>query len=204
MTMGAKPQVLVTVFSDYICPFCYLGFLRLERLRDRHDLKVNWCGLEIHPENPPQGQPVAALGYSDAQWHGLQESLRQLAREDGVVFGPQHRTTNSRQALLLAEAAKEEGPEVFYRLHRRLFEAYLIEDRNIGDRAILAAVAGEAGVSTAVQERARREPRYLQRLQHHRRLAQRAGVRATPTAFFRGRRVDGVASVEDLRAAAEA
>lgn len=67
MTMGTKPQVLVTVFSDYICPFCYLGFLRLERLRDRYDLKVNCCGLEIHPENPPEGQPVAALGYGAAQ-----------------------------------------------------------------------------------------------------------------------------------------
>ena len=33
MTTDTKPLLKVTVFSDYICPFCYLGWLRLEKLR---------------------------------------------------------------------------------------------------------------------------------------------------------------------------
>ena len=45
----AKPELRISVFSDYSCPFCYIGSRRLRRLGERYDLKVNWCGLEIHP-----------------------------------------------------------------------------------------------------------------------------------------------------------
>jgi len=37
----AKPELKVTVFSDYICPFCYIGSRRLLRLNDDYDLKIN-------------------------------------------------------------------------------------------------------------------------------------------------------------------
>ena len=63
----AKPTLLVTVFSDFICPFCYVGHVRLNRLRDLYDLKVNCCFVEIHPETPPEGRPVNELGYPEAQ-----------------------------------------------------------------------------------------------------------------------------------------
>lgn len=56
----AKPTLLVSVFSDYICPFCYGGSHRLLRLRRRCELQVNWCGLEIHPETPPFGDAAGA------------------------------------------------------------------------------------------------------------------------------------------------
>ena len=50
--MGAareKPVLLATVFTDYICPFCYVGDARLDRLREDYALKINWCFVEIHP-----------------------------------------------------------------------------------------------------------------------------------------------------------
>ena len=55
MAVTDKPELLVTVFTDYICPFCYVGDVRLERLRTDYDLKINWCFLEIHPETPSTG-----------------------------------------------------------------------------------------------------------------------------------------------------
>ncbi len=65
--MSNLPELQVTVFSDYICPFCYVGHHRLMRLKDSYDIKVNWCLLEIHPENLEQGEPVASLDYSSKQ-----------------------------------------------------------------------------------------------------------------------------------------
>mgnify|MGYP001821638697 FL=1 len=47
--MAVLPELKVTVYSDYICPFCYVGNHRLQRLRDSYELKINWCLLEIHP-----------------------------------------------------------------------------------------------------------------------------------------------------------
>lgn len=39
---ATKPELRLTVFSDYICPFCYIGDARINRLREDFDLKVNW------------------------------------------------------------------------------------------------------------------------------------------------------------------
>lgn len=47
----AKPDLPVTVFSDYICPFCYIRERRLARLSEHYDLSVDWRFLEIHPGN---------------------------------------------------------------------------------------------------------------------------------------------------------
>ncbi len=44
----------LTVFYDYICPFCYIGSHRILALGDQYDLQINWAGMEIHPERPPR------------------------------------------------------------------------------------------------------------------------------------------------------
>ena len=114
-----KPELRVTVFSDYICPFCYIGHVRLARLADEYDLKVNWCMVEIHPETPAQGRPVDELGYPPEQWNTMMSELGAMAQAESIVIRPHTVTTNSHQALLLAEAAKEQGSAVFYALHNR-------------------------------------------------------------------------------------
>ena len=117
MSTFQKPELRVTAFSDYICPFCYIGCLRLEKLREDFDLKVNWCFLEIHPNTPSEGQPVAELDYSDEQWLEMMGELGEMARTEGVLLRGQSAITNSHKALVLGEAAKSFGKEVFYSLH---------------------------------------------------------------------------------------
>ena len=46
----------VTVYYDYICPFCYLGSKRILELSKEFDLDMEWVGIEIHPEFPPEGK----------------------------------------------------------------------------------------------------------------------------------------------------
>ncbi len=205
MNPQAKPALLATVFSDYICPFCYIGDLRLDRLRDEFDLKINWCLLEIHPDTPAAGMPVSELGYSDPLWQEMMENLETLADEEGVHFRPHEFTANSHQALLLAEAAKEEGAGVFYRLHRRLFEAFFTEGMDIGATDVLTEIARETGVADTTRERAWSDPRYERRLAEYLAAARSLGVRATPTVFFgEQRRLDGALPFAEFRKAARA
>jgi predicted DsbA family dithiol-disulfide isomerase len=193
MSETGKPELLATVFSDYICPFCYIGDLRLDRLRTHYALKVNWCLVEIHPETPATGKPVGELGYPPGQWQAMMDNLERLAEEEGVSLGAHDFTTNSRQALLLAEAAKDAGADIFYRLHRRLFEAFFIDGLNIGDATVLSGLAVECGVPRELIEGARADRRYPDRLQRNLAAARALDVRATPTVFFgQHRRVDGV------------
>lgn len=200
-----KPALLATVFTDYICPFCYIGDVRLERLRKYFDLKINWCFLEIHPDTPESGMPVEELGYDSDLWQQMMDNLRAMAATEDIRFRAHDFTTNSHRALLLAEAAKADGAEVFYRLHRRLFTAYFSDGLNIGDAAVLRCLADECGVAAGTVERAWHEEHYEQQLQRYLAGAHDLGVHATPTVFFgRDNRLNGALPFDAFLRAARA
>ncbi len=199
-----KPELKVTVFSDYICPFCYLGAARLQRLRESYELRINWCFLEIHPETSSAGESVAALNYSAQTWQRMMAMLRQLAGEEDLVFREHDFTTNSRSALQLAEVAKFIDRDVFYRLHASLFEAFFRHGENIGERAVLHRLGCEAGMSEQQVEQAWRDAAAAERLRQHSMAARELGVRATPTFFVGDKRLDGVVPLAQLIAAVRA
>lgn len=180
----SKPELKISVFSDYICPFCYIGSRRLLRLRQDFDLKVNWCGLEIHPETPAAGMPIENLGYAPQRWAQMTQALAQMAEEEQLDLGTHRITTNSHKALLLAEAAKQTGQECFYALHERLFHAYFTEGRNIGDTEVLTALATECGVPPATVAAAWQDPAYAQRLTLNLGFARELGISGTPAYVF--------------------
>ena len=153
-----KPELKVSVISDYICPFCFIGHKRLATLRDHYDLKINWCFVEIHPETPALGHDVALLNYSEEYWNGLMKNLQQLASEENITLSPQTMTTNSRKALLLAEASKQLGPDYFYPLHESLFNAYFVNGQNIGDEQVLRKLAAECDIPDEIIEAAWSDP----------------------------------------------
>lgn len=201
--LGAKPELKVSVFSDYICPFCYIGSRRLLRLDADFDLKVNWCGLEIHPETPAAGMPIAELGYPSEQWSRMMAVLEEMATAEGIDFSSHDFTTNSRKALLLSEAAKQGGREQFYALHERLFSAFFTQKQNIGDEPVLRALARESGVGDEIVESAWRDPRHETRLKLNLQWAVALGVNSTPSYVIGTDVLIGAVPLEDLRAAAE-
>jgi len=200
----SKPELKVTVFSDYICPFCYIGDARLKRLRACFELKVNWCFLELHPETSSQGEPVSSLNYPAETWKRMMVTLRHMAEQEGLSLREHDFTTSSRSALQLAEAAKTIDPAVFYRLHARLFEAFFAEGSNIGDRDYLRSLALDAGMTEAQIASTWQDAAVSERLQHYLKAAQELRVQATPTFFIGQRRLDGAVSVDQLVEAAEA
>ncbi|MGH8752229.1 MAG: DsbA family oxidoreductase [Burkholderiales bacterium] len=200
--MDSKPKLSVTVYSDYICPFCYVGDARLARLQDEFDLQADWRGLEIHPDNPPQGRPLSELGYPPALWRQMMDNLDQMAREEGLHFAERTFTTNSHQALLLAEAAKDASAQQFAALHQRLFAAYFVERQNIGQPEVLRAIAVEAGLAEALVQRAWSDARYEERLRQNWRDASRLGISGTPAFIIGEEIISGAAPVAMLREAA--
>lgn len=198
-----KPLLKVTVFSDYICPFCYIGDLRLDRLREHYDLRVNWCAIEIHPKTPSEGQPIEALGYDRDRWQSMMESLNDMAAAEGVTLKEHAFTTNSRSSLLLAEAAKPLGKDIFYRVHRSLFEAFFVDGLNIGDQGILKTLAQDAGMSDSQITAAWDEGDASKKLDQYRKAALELNVSATPTFFIGEQRLDGAVPYEQLLAAAQ-
>ena len=200
--MATLPELKITVFSDYICPFCYVGHHRLMRLRDAYDLKINWCFLEIHPETSPEGEPVASLEYPSEQWNQLMRNLETVAKEEGIAMAEHSFTTNSRDALMLSEAAKQEGRDKFYDLHERLFTAFFVHSRNIGDRNVLRELAAQSGINIGIVESAWLDKTYEQRILANYHEARHHEVQAVPSFIFGDRKLTGVVTEDVMRSAA--
>lgn len=198
-----RAPLKVTVFSDYICPFCYVGDARLDKLKENFDLDVDWSFFEIHPDNPAEGKPVSELGYPPEQWRRMMANLEAMASADGLQLAPRSFTTNSHRALLLAEAAKDLDGDVFERLHKRLFTAYFAEQKNIGDDSVLREIAREVGMSDEAVDRALTDAAYERRLEQQQTRASMLGIQGVPGFLFGKYFVSGAVPVETLIAAAE-
>ncbi len=203
MKQQTKESLKVTVFSDYICPFCYVGDARLDKLKEHYDLDVEWSFFEIHPDNPAEGKPVSELGYPPEQWQRMMANLEAMAKKDGLKLAPRSFTTNSHRAMLLAEAAKDMDAEIFERLHKRLFIAYFVEQKNIGDEEVLREIAREVGIPDDAVDRSFRDKAYERRLDQQQTRAAMLGVQGVPGFLFGKYFVSGAVPVETLIAAAE-
>ena len=197
-----KPSLKVTVFSDYICPFCYVGDARLDALRDEYDLEVEWNWFEIHPDNPAEGKPVSELGYDPQRWAQMMASLEAMAEREGLPLAKRTFTTNSHKALLLAEAVKALDLDVFERLHKRLFDAYFRQARNIGDEKVLRDIADECEIPEDVVEQAwnSQELEHVLKAQNVR--SAQLGISGVPAYIIGRYLVPGAVPVEVLRQAA--
>ncbi len=200
--MVTLPELKITVYSDYICPFCYLGHFRLQRLRDSYDLKINWCFLEIHPETAKAGEPIDSLDYSSAQWQQMLANLQRIAEEENIPLSKLSFISNSKDALLLAEAAKHCGREKFYSLHEKLFSAYFVDNRNIGDRDVLNEIAESCNIDKEIIDLAWTDEKHEKRLLDNFNSARKHKIQSVPSFVFGDRILTGVATEATFRQAA--
>lgn len=131
------------------------------------------------------------------------ESLRRAGEPYGIAFSPLRFLANTRLALEASEYAREKGK--FAEMHTRLFEAYFLEGRNIGERQTILEIGRETGLNERELGNHLVNHTYFPRLQKARRLGQEYGVKGLPTFIFPGnQRIVGARSYETFREAAMA
>ena len=168
----------------------------IEKLESEYDIDVEWKGLEIHPELPPQGIPRETLFNGD-YYRRAEENVRRLAATVGLEMCPPTLIANTHLALEAAEFARECG--CFAAFHRRLFEAYFQDGKNIGDAAVLVALAVELGLDGEGLRLALAERRYQAQLDNVAREAARLGISGTPTFVIGNQHIGGAQPYDVLR-----
>jgi predicted DsbA family dithiol-disulfide isomerase len=150
--------VRVEVWSDVVCPWCYLGKRRLEQAIERFDgggeVEVIWRSFQLGPDAPQFGEPGAgaptselleARGLSRSEIEEMQAQLTGLAAEAGLAYRlDRSHHVNTYEAHRLIHAASRQGLEGS--MVERLFRAQLIEGLRIDDPEILAQLAREVGL----------------------------------------------------------
>jgi predicted DsbA family dithiol-disulfide isomerase len=148
----------IEIWSDVVCPWCYVGKRRLETALDgfehRDEVEVVYRSFELDPTAPHHGHELSTgviarkYGRSEAQMRQMQQQLIDLAAEEGLafrLFDTVH--TNTIDAHRVLHLALETGgPALQRELKEALLSAYFEQARNIGDHDVLTAVAVEAGL----------------------------------------------------------
>ena len=99
----------VIVYSDYICPFCYIGFHRIEKLKEKYPLEIEWKPFELHPEIPREGIITEKLSIPRGYLEIVRANVKRPADEDGITLKFTKKVPNSRLALFFSEFAKIKG-----------------------------------------------------------------------------------------------
>jgi len=133
---------LVRIWSDYVCPFCYVAMERAAWLEREYMAGIEWLPFDLHPEYPSEGIDIDVL--SQRYGHDVNESQARMFAAAGLPNTRREFVPNSRGALNLAELARERG--VHEELHPRLMNAYWAEGRDIGDTDVLLAEAEAVGL----------------------------------------------------------
>ena len=150
---AADTAVRLVVWSDYLCPWCFLGSTRIRRLEDEFAdaLRVEWRAFLLRP-SPEPGRSLERFRTYTQSW------LRPAAEPDAPEFRPwasdEGPPSHSIPAHAAAKAAAALGDESFRRIHDRLLRAYFVESRDISARGTLAALWRDCGLPEAGFDRA--------------------------------------------------
>jgi len=148
------------IFSDPVCPWCYIGKAHLDRAleaRGDHPFAIEWHPFQLNPEMPEGGMDRAS--YLEAKFGGKARAVQiyarveEAARDAGLVidFGNIPRIPNTLNAHRLIHWAGLEGRQTL--MQAALMRAYWRDGRDIGDAGTLADIAGEVGLDRAVMAR---------------------------------------------------
>jgi predicted DsbA family dithiol-disulfide isomerase len=179
----------IEVWSDVVCPWCWLGKKRLEKaiagFAHRDEVEVVFHAFELDPRAPkdldvPSSEHVAKkYGLGRAQLDAMHARMRGLGEADGIDFRFERaRTSNTFEAHQLIQLAAAHGRQLA--MTERLFFAQFHEGVRVGDRAELVCLAGEVGLDVADVGRALEEGRYAKAVRADEAQASALGITGVP------------------------
>jgi predicted DsbA family dithiol-disulfide isomerase len=173
--MAERNRVRITVWSDYVCPFCYLEEPVLEQIREEFgdQVEIEWRAFELRPEPVPTLDPDGE--YLHTTWNA---SVYPMAERRGMTLRLPPVQPRSRKALEAAEFAREQGR--FEEMHHALFRAFFEDGRDLDDLEALLDVGSGAGLDRDRLHAALEQGRYTNRVLQDERLAQEVGISGVP------------------------
>ncbi|HEY8068276.1 MAG TPA: DsbA family oxidoreductase [Burkholderiales bacterium] len=155
-----KP-LLIEIASDVVCPWCYIGKRRMEKalvlLNGDIEARIEWLPFQLNPDMPAAG--IARADYRRAKFGSIEKGraldarVAQEGAGEGIAFAfdRMQRTPNTIAAHQLVDLAQKQGRG--NAVVDALFRAYFEEAKDIGDEAVLNAIAEREGVIGRADEK---------------------------------------------------
>lgn len=182
----------IEIWSDVVCPFCYIGKHRLEKvIREmgiENEVELIWKSFLLDPQAPTEtsGNSLEYLsqkkGWTMEQTLEMTDRVAAIAAEEGLSFNMQDtKHANTLHAHRLIQLAKDKGRA--NEMEERLFKAYFTEGKNIGDLEVLKALGTEVGIEESeLQHFVANKETYRDKVEADLYEGRQVGVNAVP--FF--------------------
>ncbi len=193
MSEDMRAKVTIDVVSDVVCPWCFVGKRKLDAalsLVSELEVEVNWRPFQLDPTIPQGGisrRDYMAKKFGPEKIAAIHERLEGVGAEAGVAFAFDkiERSPNTLDAHRVIRWAQAHGAQSA--LVDRLFTLYFMEGADIGDRDLLARLAGEHGMDAATIRAALDTNQDAVAVQQEIASAVRMGVSGVPFFILDGR-----------------
>jgi len=173
--MASTPTLYLDIWSDFVCPFCYLEIPVIDQFRNAYGdaVAVRWHAFELRPD------PTPLLEADDdvlmASW---ETSVYPLADERNLVMRLPEVHPRSRLAQEAALFARDSG--LFDMVQLALFKAYFEDGLDIGDQDTVIDIAASCGADPGMLEEALENGTYTAAVQEDQAFAAQLGVTSLP------------------------
>ena len=196
----------LTVFADYVCPFCYLGYGSLEQYLESADdpPAVEWHPFDLRSQKRgPDGEIDHSVddGKDDEYFEQAKQNVRRLAEKYDVEMNLDlARDIDSWDAQKVALVLqRSHDRETFAAFHEAVFDALWVDGRDIGDEDVLLEIAAEAGVQEDVVRDILADEDLDAELQNRFEDAQQIGITGVPTFVYDQHAARGAVPPAQLR-----
>ncbi len=205
MTAPEPAKVAIDIWSDVMCPWCVIGYKHLEaaleQLEDEVEAEIRWLPFELNPDMPREGEESTAhiarkYRRTPEQAAEGRTMMAERARAAGFPFDyagpiadggepPPAMLWNTFEAhKLLLWTRETAGPAAQTRLKLALFAAHFQQRRDIGDRAVLLAIAEVGGLDRKAASAALDDPAVADAVRAEEQLAWDNNVSGVPAMVF--------------------
>lgn len=209
-------MITITIWSDFACPYCYIGETRLEQaieqLGVKDDVQIDYRAFELDPHTPKEVISSTPERFAQKYRLSLEDARKQieqissLGRELGIDFRyatTQYSNTFDAHRLMKLAEAKYDRTTVS-RLNEMLFRAYFVENLILADHKVLTDKALEAGMKANDVKEVLESDKYVDEVRFDEREAMMRGIHGVPYVVFNGDfAVPGALSLDGFKSAIE-
>ena len=203
--MSHSTTETVTVYSDYVCPFCYLGRESLGRYQETRDepVEIDWRPFDLRSQKRnPDGSIDHSVddGKDDEYFEQARQNVRRLQEKYDVKMVDEIATdVDSLPAQIASYYVKEHYPyETWLEFDVSVFDALWKEGRDIGDVELLVELADEANVDGDEIRSALDDETLREEVRQKFSEARQQGVTGVPTFAYDGYGARGAVPPEQL------
>lgn len=182
-------KMQINIVSDIACPWCAIGYARLERAMEQlgpeYEFTVQWHAFELNPAHSGKGEPILPAlakkyGRSEEEMRANQSHMMTVAKDLGLNFDKlqERLTCNTFDAHRLVKWTGEQGQQTA--MKQALFEAYFGKAMDVSDQNVLLSCVEALGLDPAKAKQVLESDQYTAAVREDEATYQQAGVTSVP------------------------